>query len=772
GGIYSFGSLNLSNSTVSNNATLGLGSDGGGIHSVGSLSLNNSIISNNSSSRNGGGIYRSTDSSGAIATIRNSTISGNSSTDRGGGIINYEGLLQLRNSTVTNNTAPTSQGSGVASFGDSEARTEVVSSIIAGNTNTDVDIVLGSGANSFVSLGTNLIGDGNATGNFNQSGDQVIGNASTGLAALANNGGSTQTHALLAGSPAINVGSNPDNLTTDQRDTGFPRQFGGKADIGAFESSICPVSSNLTLYVNATAANGGDGLSWSTAYNNLQDALYFACNCGNVSEIWVARGTYIPSVALAIDDVNGIETREKTFQLCEGVKVYGGFAGTETQLNERNITVNVTILSGDLGNDDTDANNDDIIVATDIIGDNAYHVVYTNGVTSATVLDGFTITAGNATSFDGNQNNLFGAGMLNINNSAPTVNNCTFTGNNGVQGGGMGNRDSAPQVNYCKFINNLASGLLQGFTFGAGAGMSNDDSNPVLFACTFDGNEAKGFYAGAISSYGGSVTATNCVFSANKSKSSGGAFYCEGTNHTLTNCIFIGNMAGVGGFGRGGALSLSVGRQNFVNCLFAGNSAPDDGGAIAMDQFDNSSLINCTISGNKAGGSGGGIYMVEFLATPLTNCIIWNNQDNTGTGTVSSSISQSDGTLNISYSLIANSGGSGGTWQSTTGTDGGNNKDVDPQFVTPVDPTTAPTTAGDLRLLPASPAINMGNNTPIPVDAKDVDGDSDLTEPTPDLDGEDRILQSTVDMGAYEQLSCPSGSNLTLYVNAAAADGG
>ncbi|MBF2048181.1 MAG: DUF4347 domain-containing protein, partial [Elainella sp. C42_A2020_010] len=245
GGIRSREILTVTNSTISNSVSRA----GGGIDSNGSLSVANSTISNNSSTF-GGGIVSNSELFGPITVIRNSTISGNSS-GAGGGIYNFNGLLQLRNSTVTANSAPAGRGSGVISVG-SDIRTEVVSSIIAGNSSSDVDF--DGITNTFLSQGNNLIGTGNATGNFNQSTDQT-GITNPGLAALANNGGPTQTHALQAGSAAINRGSNPNGLTTDQRGPGFARVINGTIDIGAFESSFLPNSPPTTAGIANVTVN-------------------------------------------------------------------------------------------------------------------------------------------------------------------------------------------------------------------------------------------------------------------------------------------------------------------------------------------------------------------------------------------------------------------------------------------------------------------------------------------------------------------------------------
>ncbi|MDV7402553.1 hypothetical protein RZS08_64625, partial [Arthrospira platensis SPKY1] len=94
------------------------------------------------------------------------------------------------------------------------------------------------------------------------------------------------------------------------------------------------------LYVNDDASGNNDGSSWTDAFNDLQDALALAGSCSGVTEIWVAEGTYYPT--------SGAD-RNISFSMVNGVAIYGGFDGTETQLSERNWVSHVTTLSGDIG---------------------------------------------------------------------------------------------------------------------------------------------------------------------------------------------------------------------------------------------------------------------------------------------------------------------------------------------------------------------------------------------------------------------------------------
>jgi len=132
----------------------------------------------------------------------------------------------------------------------------------------------------------------------------------------------------------------------------------------------------------------------------------------------------------------------------------------------------------------------------------------------------------------------------------------------------------------------------------------------------------------------------------------------------------------------------------------------------------------------------------------LTNTILWNNQADTSGDQI---YNEPGSTPTIAYSDIQDSGGSGAGWDTALGTDGGNNLDADPLFVTPVDPSTAPTTAGDLHLQAGSQAIDAGDNDECP--ASDLDGN---LRPI-DGDGDDSEI---CDMGAYEYGADPSLTGL------------
>ena len=399
-------------------------------------------------------------------------------------------------------------------------------------------------------------------------------------------------------------------------------------------------------YVDVNAIGANDGSSWTDAYTDLQDALAVAM-AGN--EIWVAAGTYKPAGAAG--------DRYATFQLISGVPIYGGFAATETQRDQRDWTANETILSGDLNGDDSGFTNN---------GENSHHVVTGSGTNSSAVLDGFTIIGGNANGSDPYSD---GGGMYSSGGS-PTVKNCTFTGNTaGYAGGGMCNdNSSAPLITNSSFIGNSSD--------THGAGMTNYyNSNPTMTNCKFIGNSS-GWSGGGIYSFRSSPTLTNCLFSGNTTTHRGGALSNDdGANLIVTNSTFSGNS------GTGGAVG------NYLNC--------------------HPTLRNCVVWGNTGGA---------FYNYP-NNC-----------------------SVTATYSDVQD------------GWSGSGNINSDPLFVDADGADDILGTADDnVRLSDNSPCIDTANNSNVPADVADLDGDGDTSEPTPlDLDGNARIVIDIVDMGAYE----------------------
>jgi hypothetical protein len=340
GGIRSAfsGTLTLTNCTVSDNSALG---NGGGIHNTaGTVTVTNCTVSDNSGFITGGGILNidagtvtvtnctvsgnitETPVDGGLGggiinfdgtvTVTNSTISGNSASAFGGGIING-GMLTLTNCTVTGNRADADgdafgSGGGITPAGAETLNNTIVAGNFVGAGSTPDDIIITFG--TIDTANHNLIGDAATSGGLaNGTNGNKVGNGGFGAlnintvlnTTLANNGGSTLTHALVCGSPAIDAGSNAlaldasnNPLTTDQRGTGFPRTLDGNGDstavvdIGAFEavfndpptitgSTIArqagsPASSSQIATVNDTE-NGAGGVTVTITSVNPSNGL-------------------------------------------------------------------------------------------------------------------------------------------------------------------------------------------------------------------------------------------------------------------------------------------------------------------------------------------------------------------------------------------------------------------------------------------------------------------------------------------------------------------
>jgi CSLREA domain-containing protein len=260
--------LTIDDSIVSDNWTNACcGDGGGGILNEGTLIMNRSTVKGNlvaGQSGDGGGIHNR-----GVATLTNLTVSGNESACQGGGIMNGRGggIATVTNLTITNNTVRCSlAGGGIGNNGPGSAT--VKNTIVANNTRVTTNTPDNCGGPSIFSAGHNLSGDGTCP--FGAPGD--LNNTDPLLGPLADNGGPTPTHALLAGSPAIDAGS-PDcpPPTTDQR--GVARPQGTACDIGAFEAEAAPVriafasnrDSNFEIYSMNADGSGQTRLTTNPA---------------------------------------------------------------------------------------------------------------------------------------------------------------------------------------------------------------------------------------------------------------------------------------------------------------------------------------------------------------------------------------------------------------------------------------------------------------------------------------------------------------------------
>ena len=467
------------------------------------------------------------------------------------------------------------------------------------------------------------------------------------------------------------------------------------------------------LYAAPAAGGSGDCSSWANACT-LQTALA-AADSGD--EIWVRAGVHKPT--------SDPDDRAAVFALKSGVGVYGGFAGAEDSREQRDWQANPTILSGDIDSNDTNSDGNFVAeTASDIQGDNAYHVLDGNLTDDTAVLDGFVITAGQA---NGAAPHDSGGGMRNQ-DSSPRLTDIIFSGNTAVDGGGMYTWNSHPQLTDVIFTGNAAA--------NNGGGMNNNwYSAPVLVRVLFEGNSAEN--GGGLANAGEDLgpVLQDVTFSNNGASAGGGGLYNSSGNTTqegvYTNVTFSGNTAV-----EGGAMhNWNVPGPVLTNGLFIDNRATDGGAVYSYRSAI--VFINATFTNNTASSRGGAMHSYWDRGPVLKNAILWGNSAPEGPEIY---INFADTT--VSFSDVQGCGGSGAGWDSACGTDDGGNVDADPRF--------ADAAGGDLWLDPASPAIDAGSNAAVPAGvAADLDGNPRLADVpgVPDTGVGDAPI---VDMGAYE----------------------
>ena len=484
-----------------------------------------------------------------------------------------------------------------------------------------------------------------------------------------------------------------------------------------------PATAQAVIYVHAGASGAADGSSWADAYKNLQEALGQAQSAPGPVQIWVAEGTYRPT-RLA----DPTDARTATFQLLSGVELYGGFNWSETSRSGRNPDpeTNGTVLSGDIG-------------SVGFTGDNAYHVVTGSGVGPSAILDGFTITAGRANGAEYDDRD--GSGMYNDMGS-PTLRNCQFMNNRAQgDGGAMYNWfESSPSIANCVFEDNVAG-------FGGGAISNSFESSPYLEEVLFSENSA-GLSGGALSNFNSSPQLLGVEFKGNVSGFAGGAMENSyNSSAVVINVRFVGNAADYWG----GALANDDSDPRITNAVFSGNKA-NDGGAV-HNETSSPILTNVTFSGNRAdngigGGTGGANANTSESYPQIRNSILWGNSA-LGSG---HQLSLDENSQPLVGHSIVEDGLPSGTF------DDGQNLNSDPRFDGTVDPGTAPTVAGNLRVrTDGAPGLDAADASHLPDDVFDLDNDGNTTEPIPlDLEGTSRLVDNNADgtaapdIGAYE----------------------
>ncbi|TLV03505.1 choice-of-anchor Q domain-containing protein [Dyadobacter luticola] len=423
---------------------------GGGIVLYGSSPILQNLLLSDNKANIGGAIA----AFNSDFVMTNATIDGNFSEQTGSVYISNSSPV-ITNATITNNLSK-QPGAGIF-FDGAATSARIRNTIIWGNRqNISTNNVYRDPAASVTFLNSLVEGSGGSSVWDTSFGQDAGGNIDTDPRFRNIN---YLDYTLRPGSPAINAGTNaiydagqtPDlsGIALDSR--GVDRISAGTVDMGALESLYGIVTTTLTpnsdgvLFVKK--GNTGNGSSWADAAGEVADALV-AAQLETVKEIWVAGGTYFP--LYRPDNLSGDDPKSplNSFSLVEGTTLYGGFAGTEGTLAERDRSrlENASILSGDFNQDDDFDINDFINEGPDLETENAFVVVsaVSIGFTGAAV-DGFTIEGGN--DFDREVNEIlrinevqvpggFGSGVLTFNANVSFV-NTVIRNNVGLVGGGL-----------------------------------------------------------------------------------------------------------------------------------------------------------------------------------------------------------------------------------------------------------------------------------------------------------------------------------------------
>ncbi|OAQ38846.1 hypothetical protein A5893_12435 [Pedobacter psychrophilus] len=584
-GMYNkYASPDLKDIIFMDNQTTG---SGGALYSEGSSSLlNNVTFKHNTAGIDGGAVY--------ITTITNlltysNVVFINNTANRGGAIANIgnTAYLDMVSNVFENNHAV----NGGAVYNTSAWSISLTNTVFAGNTadftatvhnanasyaiflntsfskNIAQDNVLLAGA-QYQNLLTNCVFWGNSIGFTRASfyscyGQQtsisspfVNANLPTGIDGIWKTADDGIQLKYEAG--AINKGNTLTDANTNLRTSmlnaakidilGVNRGTPLSYDLGAYQY-ILP---NFTrFYVDssssATIKNGG---SWAYAYSNLADALADA-NLEAGDTVWVAKGTYTP--------VTGT-----SFNMKEGVKIYGGFLNTATNQSERDIKINTTILKGN--------------------GAPVISNVFTPAsvMTNNSVLDGFTVTGGKG----------FGAGIYNS-YASPILRNLIIKNNDArnCYGGGLYLTNSSSST--------LENVVIEGNIADWGGGIELDNSAaPVLTKVLIKNNKAS-YNGGGIDIYSASINLDAVIFAENESEGEGGGInlYGNADPSIFKNVVFYKNKAVTGA-----GFSAGDGVADITNVTFIENTASDTGGGFYQTPYGSSavSIVNSVFWGNTA----------------------------------------------------------------------------------------------------------------------------------------------------------------------------
>lgn len=353
--------------------------------------------------------------------------------------------------------------------------------------------------------------------------------------------------------------------------------------IGAGAAFVTRHHGPSRLYVDVDAAQGGNGKSWDSAMNSLHAAIRTA---RKGTEIWVASGTYYAD--------NGTGDPDKHFFLKNEMSIIGGFEGTESSPDERDLSNNETILSGDIG-----VRGDD--------SDNSVHVMTSGQRVDHGVLDGLVFQAGRSDRFAG--------GLLNFRASLQ-IKNCVFRDNKAYAGGGMFNRYGECVFTDCLWENNYA--------VVRGGGIYTVENSSHFIRCTFKGNTCDEGGAG-ICTVGHEPIFDECVFIENVAGERGAGLCNIIGVCTINDCVFEHNISP-----RGAGFYHDSGFAHVSRCIFKNNESSDySAGIVLVNGFVD--INDCVFESNVSGG--GGVALHNVRGKPILNrCEFSNNQSQSDEG--------------------------------------------------------------------------------------------------------------------------------------------
>ncbi|OFX68794.1 MAG: hypothetical protein A2X14_12865, partial [Bacteroidetes bacterium GWD2_33_33] len=376
-----------------------------------------------------------------------------------------------------------------------------------------------------------------------------------------------------------------------------------KKSLNFFYNQLIKPDANHIVYVKPDGT--GDGSSWGNAVSDLQGAI----DAMGVEQVWVTKGTYYASAYLPGET----DARMKSFQMKEGVHVYGNFNGTETSIDERD---HLLIDEKELGNSVLTTNS------------NSYHIVVfdTTGYSVETILDGFEIKGGNADNISLPPHNFGGGVVL---SPQSIVQNCYITDNNAEIGAGAVLYKGG-LIDSCYFISNTASHEGGGIallydgtvknskissneTSGRGAGVYMEGFSGTIKNCEITTNTSDDYGAGVYFRDVSSATIQGSYVADNTAGKSGGGIYAYNSSINIYSSTVVNNTATTG-YG-GGINSYSNASSTIVNSVFIGNTASTGDNIYKCSSGCTTSVSYSGIEGGYEGENNVNISSDDFASS-------------------------------------------------------------------------------------------------------------------------------------------------------------